>query len=1752
MASKWLEKQAKKSQKAVNKMYGSDAYGGTKYTKQANAAREKAERITERTSGTTPKKSTSSGVETLLAARDALQKGPSGRGGRVNAMTAAAQRLPSKGTQFGTDSDAAMTFGIYDPSVEQRGRVGNTLGASGKNWLAGQADTLAYLLGQDQKKVDKSRAEARDYMIEHGYAKPSDFGESKTDKWLAEQGKKVSAASAKLRDEAAEHEAAAKEGLGGVGRTLVDAGIAGGQMLMDAGVGALTGTGMLSMGTRTFGQGTREALENGATRGQAALYGAGSAAVEVATEKLFDAAKIFGGGSADELMESLIGKLAKSDAGRTALRTLGNMTGEAAEELISGTVNPLLRLAYDRDATQDYKSREFWADTAHDALVGAVLGGVGSGASILTGQNAAANAQLREAGAQEQAAGSAPNSGSSMALDTYSEQEANNLMSGAKNRIVGFGTSIREFVQNAFGTKGNNERLYLGKIPNKTADMVLNNTGLEVHGFSSIMIGSDAWHAMKDHSDPVKEQQRGQIPLTEEDFELLPQILADPDNVRLSGEADSYGRKAIIFEKEIGNKYVTVQGYSKGKQGLMFDTMWVNKKKPPVVTNAGVNANQGQTPAASAGTASNNSLSQNKPNVKTGAETLVEAANRVNGTQNAPAQPANPNDVHIDRRTPAQLSNPRVNAFQYDHPEMRPFYAEAARQIQEDAANSLDTQMPGRKGGTNAGYTPGLLALLRATQLSRPKLIDALQNIIDDSGKENNAAAKKAEAGLNKLLRDNPEYEQAKAAIDGGYDPDSWEYARDVDGFGWLMDVENMTEEEAKAEWQRQKAMNAELSEAGANNAQAETANGLPPGQGAMSPAYPYRAAQNQTNSTNPIYTDEERATIEGLRPEDRTHQVRTNADVDYHADERLEYDYDGEKADLFRDDKEWDVDDVAVALRILDAEAAKAREAGSWDEVRRLQKIYDAKASNWGQVGHEMGRHAHSPASIVAEAEKIIGDEPKGKQTMDDVLNEVYDYATELQDLRDSGGGNIIDLIKRLNARRRTGGFFTPERTGNTLSKALNNVLEQEGGFDYLLNIAESQIYGVAQDSAKTSTIEAVKSVRYMAMLSKLSTVMRNLVGNNVFDPVESLSNNIAILPDAFMSHFTGQRTTGFDASWLSKAKRGGSAEGMQRAYIAAALDADPDGASNRYEKGTGRTFKMASRNPLVRFLSTIEKIQAYELNVTDEFQKGGIQAEQQRIIDRLERKGKLEHGALDGWAEETAKQRTFQNDGAVSALMQGARNLMNVDGRFVIRDSRGGSFGLGDAVVPFARVPGNVVGQFLNYTPAGFVRGMGEMTKALLDAKHGKMTAQQQAKVARDIGRGLNGSALLAGLAAVAAKGLLSVSGGEDDKDETKLKQSEGVSGTQWNLSATMRWLQGGNAAWKDGDELMSIGFLEPINGIMALASLLADTGKDDGSFAGRIANATAEAAMQSIADLPAMSSLTNIINNYKYSSAEGVGGKMVEVGAGLVGDTVSSFVPNMLAGIAQGMDGKSRQTYSSDRSGLSGVAQDTLDSVKSKIPGLRETLPAALDSFGRERETTATPLQNWLNSNILPGSINRYDTNRVNQEIRNVAAHADAVYPSRSAETKFQKDNHEYKLTAKQQRAYQKQYGATFQQGVNALLQSAGYQEMSWSEKSEALNAVKSYAKQIARQKAVPSYELDSTAQKAFDAEEEAELSPAEYLVAVAQVKRYNEDGEGRIKQDEIEPALDEMDLEDWQKAALWRMIGGWTSDKNNPYT
>lgn len=153
-----------------------------------------------------------------------------------------------------------------------------------------------------------------------------------------------------------------------------------GQMLPSIALNVATGgtAGTIAFGLSAGGSGAEQALQEGATKDEAILYGTINGAVETAIEMLSGGLGGLGKGQITKLMPNLSMKMAKS----TTTKVLVNMAGEGVEEMVSESLQPLMKSIYKDDALEEYKSDEFVGNVLEAGLTGALCSAVIMGGNV--------------------------------------------------------------------------------------------------------------------------------------------------------------------------------------------------------------------------------------------------------------------------------------------------------------------------------------------------------------------------------------------------------------------------------------------------------------------------------------------------------------------------------------------------------------------------------------------------------------------------------------------------------------------------------------------------------------------------------------------------------------------------------------------------------------------------------------------------------------------------------------------------------------------------------------------------------------------------------------------------------------------------------------------------------------------------------------------------------------------------------------------------------------------------------------------------------------------------------------------------------------------------------------------------------------------------------------------------------------------------------------------------------------------------
>lgn len=718
----------------------------------------------------------------------------------------------------------------------------------------------------------------------------------------------------------------------------------------------------------------------------------------------------------------------------------------------------------------------------------------------------------------------------------------------------------------------------------------------------------------------------------------------------------------------------------------------------------------------------------------------------------------------------------------------------------------------------------------------------------------------------------------------------------------------------------------------------------------------------------------------------------------------------------------------------------------------------------------------------------------------------------------------NIADERGTLN------GITGRQSTG--LRKAAESAL---GSMDFsqLKQFAYESSAALSTDAWGSNAGQKLKTAQVLNMLSSPQTAMKNLAGNTTFYGIDAMSMRGAAVLDMALSKLTGTRSVAFEQSAMSRESRDAIMKAIRMSAAEITLDVDM-GATGRYEQTGNRTFK-ASGSLAERVLSACERNMGYLLTTTDEAYKGAARSTAkgtQALIDS----GKIKNAPLDyaqTQADALAKYRTFQNDSRTADAIQSVHDVLNMiagvgdSGRKTKGKHTIHSFGLGDLAAPFTRVAGNLAGVGLDYSPVNAAKGAVEIVSAIADAAKNGANPGRQAKAVSDFARGMTGTAIAYGFMELAKAGLLKRAEDDDNKDIAELNKTEGMTGAQINLSAAKRWLGGDETGeWQYGDTLVDLSNLEPLN---FMVSLGAEMAQDNSGSILTPFTATKNSLLSAAGDLPVLQTAGDFAKDvFKYGTPP----EQAFIEA--IGKTaVSSVTPNVLAAIAKGIDDKQRNVYSGDS-----TTDVLIDTLKSRIPGLRETLPTTVNTLGEEKDNAGSLAERLTRALISPIGVNQYTQSEVSKEMERVRGDTGdtSFYPTtRKPDELSYKDKggteHTVTLDYDQKQKFQAACASGQMAYTAAMMETQRYKAADSATKAALLERCRLYSYEEAKAGVLGDDAVDAWVKHARMAQSELHMSTAEYLAGLEQYGSGMMSGTGF---DKTKRMLDAgLSLADWSK-------------------
>ena len=846
------------------------------------------------------------------------------------------------------------------------------------------------------------------------------------------------------------------------------------------------------------------------------------------------------------------------------------------------------------------------------------------------------------------------------------------------------------------------------------------------------------------------------------------------------------------------------------------------------------------------------------------------------------------------------------------------------------------------------------------------------------------------------------------------------------------------------------------------------------------------------------------------------SHEVDSLAE----AADRIQADPKGEAEYLLTDNDGhvWSAPDIDTAMGLiasnqLDGDAARAVE---------LALAVKEAGTQAGQTVQALAKWSRTPQGAAVDAITELNDGRFSKERVEELGGQLLDAASRIQAASDAlrnpdtgeiqgrGDAAMIGVISDLAKLRKTTTAFTG-KLGRIVTGSLRKLPN-----DVLQKIAVSQIRGVSSDlTSKATKADIASSLLRLNDLSSPATFMRNLAGNTMFGLVDSLANNIAVPVDNLLYRFTGRRTLSADASVLSRQAWSTAIRAYRQAYVETALDVNTDGLEGKYGQETSRVFK-ANGNPVERVLSRMEEIQAHLLVDSDEFFKGFARGEVLRGMAKLVEQGKVSPEDALKAADLMAQERTFQQDSVSGRFASSIKNALNqvgfsgnsgvvtvelgngekvrieksklgdADYRRQLVEAREGKearqqmqqliknlydpnatrFGVGNLLLNYTTVAGALVDLAVKYE-AGSVIGLAGLIHTMRLGKDVSFETQRSA--ALTFGRGITGASMTYAFAKLAQLGILIVAGVGDDDDRKRDTQRgvQHLDGIQLNWDGLIRLIKGEDAALQDGDTLLDLSFMQPLDAMMQTGAMMADSETALEGFPNGI--------FSSIANTPGLEQLGSIYKTLTGYSGDVDASKFTELGKQLLLDSVSRVEPAILRAFAKAGDPYYRDLYTSDS--FFGQMKDRL---QYGIPGWRNQLPVKTDAYGQDKEYGGSTAERIANALLLPGKIEHYSTSRASEEAERLYQETgESVFPSTSVQNTHKwKDRYgkeqEYTLTAGEKSEFRTMRGQTYEaMQLDLMDTSEEWAEMTDDERVEVLRDVSKIATEYARAAVIKGY-------------------------------------------------------------------------------
>lgn len=588
-----------------------------------------------------------------------------------------------------------------------------------------------------------------------------------------------------------------------------------------------------------------------------------------------------------------------------------------------------------------------------------------------------------------------------------------------------------------------------------------------------------------------------------------------------------------------------------------------------------------------------------------------------------------------------------------------------------------------------------------------------------------------------------------------------------------------------------------------------------------------------------------------------------------------------------------------------------------------------------------------------------------------------------------------------------------------------MKEVQNMEDGYSKKVKLAEIQ--KMMTDKLPPDKNSRLKSWMRISMLFNPKTQVRNVVGNALIMPVNSISDVISSKVDKIIAKKTGVRTTGTtDIKALLKGIKKGAYEATND-YKKGINTKDMDG--NRFEISNQKSF--SEKNLIGKSLNRTEALLNYVMDVGDRvFSEAAFENSLQNQMT-LNNTTEVTQEMID-IAHTEALQRTWNDNNNYTKFVLDVRRGLN---RIKVA-----GYGLGDVLIPFAKTPANLTKAIVDYSPAGLVNTITKGINLKNSLSNGQYTAKMQHQFVQSLGKATAGTMLYVLGIALAKAGI--TSGESDDDKDTRdfIKNALGIS----------------SYSIKIGDKSFTYDWAQPIAAPLSITANVVNSKKNKETALSEAIIGSLDTAGSILLEQSFLSSLNDVLSDNN-GVASGIVNEVLEL--------PSRAIPTFAKQIADLVDDTQRQTYEYDS-----PIKTAKNKIIAKLPGVSKTLSPSVDTMGREIKKYGGK-SNIFNVFLNPANVNTKNISESAKEIyRLYKVTGDQTIMPRVSPYYINQKNEKVILTTEQRANYSKVSGQIIEDNLKILLSNNNYQKLNDTEKSEIIKNIVDYSYNKARKDVV----------------------------------------------------------------------------------